>query len=458
LLILPLSLLLVVVGVYRGHMSNLLFFSLAIPFLFYSWRRPMPALFVSMLIGTNFFQLIPFSTWKVLHLGPGISLLLSDLLLLLFLFIAVDRLPKRQERPLFASFVLIWVAYIGIRFAINLLLGEIGLDVGVGIIRVQVGWLGYLTLIAVIETPKDLRTYVNLTLVIMVIATGYQIVEAIQGQRLDPLGLFGQANEYYTSTVYLSIEGRFVPYLWSRAPLQSIMALFLSLGCVMEGVRVRRYLPLALLAILGVLIAGVRAWYFGVAAGLVALLMFQNQHSRAAFRTGMVALALIAVVALLAPWMSTSYGNNPWDVWLARVGELLTFSDAPNYIGRVVQAERAWAEVRASPLFGYGWGSTYFAYGGETSMNTLLLHGFMGTGLILAMYLLVGWRAMRLWSQLPPSEERAYMAGILALLVLFLAMLFSQDSLNAGGFAVTAAVFVDRIQSFHRAGLIMGEA
>ena len=448
------GLLLLMVAVFSGNVYNLLFLLAAVFFTLYSLRCPLPALFVSMLVGTQFFQLVPFENMPGVR-GPGFTLNLSDLFVLLFLLVAAYRLPRRQGHLMFGSFVLIWVAYIGARFALNLLIGEASLKLSLNLARYQVGWLGYTILVSAIETPRDLRRYVNFVLLMMVIATGFQVVEAIQGQRLNLFGL--GTNEYWTGTKYLVVEGRFVPYLWTRALSQTLMALFFSMGCVLEGVRTRRYLPLALLAVLGILIAAVRAWYFGLAVGVLALLVFQKTHSRAAFRAGIALLALIVIVAGLSSLMVKSYGGSPWTVWLARAADLLTFSKEPNFVGRVDQAKLAWTAIRDSLLLGYGWGSMFVRLQAETGVNTLLLHGFVGTALILGLYIIVGWRVFRLWSQLPPSQERGFMAGLLALMVLYLAVLFSQDTLSSGSFAVTAAAFVDRISSFQKADLIEAE-
>ena len=453
-LVVPLSLMVFIMAIYKGRELVLLALVIAILFIVYSLRHPLPAMFLSLLVGTQFFQMIPFEDMPGIRL-PGIFFNMSDLFFLLFLLIAAYRLPKRQERPLFGTFVLIWVIYVGARFALNLSIGEADLKIGLNLLRTEVGWLSYLGFIAVIETPKDLRTYVNFVVIIMLIATGFQIIEAVQGQRLNLFGLGG--NTYWSDTKYINVEGRSIPYLWSRALPQTLLALFLSLGCAMESARVRRYLPLAALGVLAVLLAGVRSWFFGLGAGLVVILLLQRRSLRAPFRAGLVLLCLVATVAVLAPFMSRSYGNNPWDIWKTRAGQLLRFSEQSTFQVRVAQGEEAWRVIRESPLLGYGWGKTYLEFQTETGINVLLLHGIIGTALILGMYLAVGRRVFRLWSQLPPSEERGYIAGTLALLVLYLAVLFSMDTLNSGGFAIVAAGFADRIAYFHEAGLVAGK-
>jgi len=443
-----------VLAFYTGQERTLLELEIAIIFIVYSLHHPMPAVFLSILAGTEFFQLILYDNLPGIRMS-GIFFNLSDLFILLFLFIAAYRLPKRNKRPLFGNFVLIWVMYVGMRFALNLLTGEVSLDIGLNLLRTQVGWLSYLGFIAVIETPKDLKIYVKFIVIIMLIAVGFQIIEVVQGQRLN---IFGQGtNEYWTGTKYIDVEGRLVPYLWSRALSQTLLALFLSLGCAMESVRVRRNLSLAAFGVLAIMIAGVRSWYFGLAAGLVVILLFQRQRSRAIFRAGLFLLCFVAIVAVLAPFMSRSYGNNPWDIWLARTGQLIRFSEQANFQGRIAQAEKARPVIRESPLLGYGWGKTLLEFQTETGFNTILVHGIIGTALILGMYLAVGRRVFRLWAILPSSEERGLITGVLALLVLYLAVQFSMDTLNSGGFAIVAAGFVDRITYFHEAGLLTGK-
>jgi hypothetical protein len=440
-----------IITIYKGQELVLLALMIAILFIIYSLRHPMPAVFLSMLVGTQFFQMIPLENMPGIRL-PGAFFNMSDLFVLLLLLIAAYRLPKRRERPLFGNFVLIWVIYVAARFALNLLIGEADLHIGLNMIRTEVGWLSYLGFIAVIETPKDLRKYMNFIVIIMLIATGFQIIEAVQGKRLNLFGL--GSNEYFTKTLYINVGGQSIPYLWSRALPETLVALFVSLGCAMESVRVRRYVPLAALGVLAVLLGGVRSWFFGLGAGLAVILLLYRRSLRASFRAGLFLLCLVATVAVLAPFMSRSYGNSPWDVWKTRAGQLLHFSEQANFQARVAQGEKASQVIRESPLLGYGWGKTYLEFQTETGINVLLLHGIIGTALILGMYLAVGRRVFRLWSQLPPSEERGYIAGVLALLVLYLAVLFSMDTLNNGGFAIVAAGFVDRITYFHEAGLV----
>lgn len=438
--------------VYTGQIGTLLAATITVPFIVYSLHHPMPAVLLSMLVGTQFFQFIPLENMPGLRLG-GFTLNLSDLFTLLLLIVAAYRLPKLNRRLMFGSFVLIWVAYVGARFGINLLSGEADLKLSLNQLRYQIGWLGYLSFVAIIESPRDLRIYVRFILIIMMIAVGIQLFEASQGNRINLFGL--GTNEYWAGTRYIIVKGQSVPYLWSRAVTPTLLALFLCLGCALEGVRVRRHLFLAAMGVLAILLTDVRAWFFGLGAGLVAILLLQRQRARGLFRASLLLMCLLAIVVVLTPFMVRSYGNNPWDVWLTRAGQLIDFSSQGNFIGRVAQINLAWTQFRYSPLMGYGWGSTFRQYKTETGFNMLLIHGIVGSTIILAMYLYIAWGVYRLWSRLPPSTERGYLAGMLALVVLYLSVVFSQDSLNAGGVSVLAGGLVDRISMFEEAGLII---
>ncbi|MEI6503883.1 MAG: hypothetical protein WCP21_22960, partial [Armatimonadota bacterium] len=62
-------------------------------------------------------------------------------------------------------------------------------------------------------------------------------------------------------------------------------------------------------------------------------------------------------------------------------------------------------------------------------MNVLLVHGFLGTVVILAMYLTVLVQAVRLARRLQPSLERSWLFGLAGLLVAQLAMSPQTDAL-----------------------------
>jgi len=455
-LIVPATLLLMVAMIWKGHTGTLLKLVPAALVAAYSFHEPLPALFVSMLVGTSVFQLVSLDRLPYWQVAGGLRINLSDAFTLLFLAMAAHRLPRRKDRPFFWDPVVIWVALVGVSFVVTLVLGETDIDTGANILRGQVGYLGYLSMIAILDTYKRFRSYVKFLAAIMLIAVAIQLTETILGYRLS-LGALGEvSNVYYSSTMFIEVGGARIPYLWSRATGATILLMFLALGCVFEGKRVRRYLLLAVLAILSYLITLSRTWYIAIAVGIIILLILQRRPRQAIAGSILMIVTLTGFGAILGWFSSGTFGRSPWEGWIGRALTFQGMSSVPTFIGRVELNVQALKALWESPLLGYGPGFTWARYttGDLGIMNTLLLYGLVGAAIILGLYLYVWWRGYQLWKKLPPSEEKGYILGLLALMVAYLAILFSQDPLGGGGMAVTTAVFIDRVDTFHRAGLI----
>lgn len=434
--------------------------ALMVPFAVYSMRHPYPALILYLLAKTNFLEFVQPGTWSRVTLAPAVSITITDMLMVVMVIVAAKRLPRREEKPVFMTFVVIWFAYVAVRFMFGMAVGESSLDDATMNIRYQIGWLDYLIIIAVMEKPRDIRNIVTILLCIAVASTSVQVIEAGLGHRIKgPAALQGAMDQsFYGDTQYIEVGGREVPYLWSRAAQATLVTALIGLVCVLEGIRPRFYGIGALFGFLGLAIASVRAWYFGTMVGVMVVVAMQRRRIESAARFAVALWVLAGVVVLLAPFLQNSYGSSPWAVWLGRAQQITNYSGQQTFNDRVDRAARTWETARQSLWIGYGWGKTSLANMSETSLNTILIHGILGTALILGMYLYVLHSAWRLWSILPQCEERAYLAGLCAVMIAFLAMAFSQDSLNAGGFAVIAAAFVDRIWVFRQRGLWIDEA
>jgi O-antigen ligase len=324
------------------------------------------------------------------------------------------------------------------------------------VLRGQVGYLGYLGMIAVLDTYKRFRTYIRLLTAIMLIAVAIQLVEAMFGYRMSLGDLGLGANEYYASTRFIEVGNVQTPYLWSRATGPTILLMFLALGCVFEGQQVRRYLPLAALAVLSYLIALSRTWYIAMVVGAVTLVILQRRPRQALAGSILVIVFLIGLGAILGQVAPDTYRGSPWDIWLGRGLTLGQFSLMSSFVGRVELNAAAWVLLWESPLLGHGPGFVVanYASGDLGIMNTLLFYGLVGAIIILGLYLYVWWRGYQLWKRLPSSEEKGYILGLLALMIAYLSTSFSHDALASGGFAVTAAVFIDRVATFHHDGFI----
>jgi O-Antigen ligase len=427
---------------------------LAIPLLV---KRPLILVAVYLLVSTNLLETLPLRTLAVARLGPGFTLRGMDVIIMAMLAVSLVRLGQHRQRPMFLGFVILWIAYVVFRLVYGFVLGETGLDLATNMAQAQVGWVLYLLIVTMIDSPRDLRAFVWLFLAIMAAAVLFQVAEYAHGSRIVPFGILASRFNYYTSTFVLSYGNTSVPYLWSRALEVTVIGLFLALSSALGS---RRFLPYAILAAAGLLsiaMTQIRAVYFGVSVGVLAFFVLRRWTARSSARLVIFVVVLIAVLAVLTPLIAASFGGNPLQTWVARASTVVNFGQQTNWQIRAADARRSWEVIKEAPALGYGWGETYLRVRGESGIDVLLVHGFIGTAMILGMYLTVLISALRLGRRLQPSLERSWLLGLVGALIAFLAMSPTQDVLTSGGFAVVAAVFVDRISAFHEKGLI-GEA
>jgi hypothetical protein len=311
----------------------------------------------------------------------------------------------------------------------------------------------YLLIVAMIDSPRDLRIFGWFFLAIMVVAFVYQFAEYVHGGRLVFFGSMPTGN-YFGMTKYIQVGDVMVPYLWNRAMVPTIVGVFMALGAVVGK---RRFAVNAFLAgagLLGIVLTQIRAIYFGVAVGILALLGLPGWGTKSAGRLVLLVVALGAVFIALTSVLAASMGDDPAAVIAARASSLLEYNTQDNWAKRASDAHLAWTALRQSPLIGFGWGSGFASYVGESGMNLLLARGFLGAAMILVMFVTVLVKALRLAWRLKPSLEQSWLFGLSGAMLAFLAMSVTQDVLSAGGVAVIVAVFVDRIQRFADDGLV----
>lgn len=422
-------------------------------------KRPLLLLFAYLLASTNLLETIQLRYMTALQVGPVIPRV-SDALIILMLVVAVIRLRKRRQRPMFLAFVILWGAYVAFQLVYgHFLLGEFGmrdaLVMPLNRAGDLVGWVLYLLLVALIDAPRDLRIFGWFFLAIMAVAVVYQVAEFAHGGRIVPFHVtVPVGTTYFDYTKMLDAGGVVRPYLWSRASQVTIVGFFLALSAVMSGRRFLVYGPLAAAGLLSVAMTQIRGMYFGVAIGVLAVVGLLGWRARRLARVLALLGLLVAMAAVLTPFVASSFGGDPTEVLWARASTLSHYSTDTNWTIRVNDAKRAWGGLEESPFVGFGWGGTSGTLSGESGMNVVVVHGVLGTLMILAMYLTVLVKAIRLALRLTPSLERSWLFGLVGVLVAELAMTPSTDSLVSGGFAVVAAVFVDRISAFKADGLL----
>ncbi|GEM_PF-3255449 len=443
---------LVVVAAYSGRLRDALATIVLLLLIPLFIRRPLLLVLAYLLISGNLFETIPLRSIELVRLGPGLTFKSADVLVALMLVVALVRLRERGQRPMFLGFVVLWSAYVVFRFLLGSIVGETGLDLATNMAQEQLGWVMYLLLVGLIDSRRDLRFFGWFFISMMAVASLYQVAEYAHGSRILLFPVAVTDSNYYTITPMLTVGNVAVPYLWSRAMSATVVGFFLVFAAALEGKRFLLYGILASAGLLSVVMTQIRAAYFGVAVGVLAVLIVRRWSARSSLRLLMLVAILALMVALLTPALASSFGQDPVGTWLTRASGLMDPGAQANWTYRVDQAKSILGVMRESPLLGFGWGATYLRERGESGLNVLLVHGFLGTAIILVMFLTVLLTAVRLARRLKPSLEQAWLFGLVGVMVANLAMSPTQDSLMSGGFAVVAAVFVDRISAFNADG------
>lgn len=444
----------VVAAAYVGRLSDALVVIVGLLLVPLFLRRPLLLVFAYLVVSTNLLETLPLRSLAVARLGPGLTLRTPDILLMLMALVSLVRLRRRGQRPMFLVFVLIWIAYAVFQVVYGYIVGETGFDLPTNMSQAQVGWLLYFLIVGLIDSPRDLKTFAWFFLAIMAIAVVYQVAEYAHGSRILLFPVAFSDSNYFTFTPMLDVGGAQVPYLWSRASEVTIAGFFLAFAAALGGRRSLVYGVLAAAGLLSIAMTQIRGAYFGVAVGILAVIGLRRWSVRSSVRLLVLGCVLVIMMAALTPLIASSFGGDPMQVWVTRASSLVNWSTQTNWVKRANDASRAWAAVKKSPVVGFGWGATYSKVRGESGMNVLIVYGFLGTVMILTMYMVVLVKALRLARRLKPSLEQAWILGLVGLMVTYLAMTPTSDVLLGGGIAVVAAVFVDRISEFERDGLL----
>jgi len=427
---------------------------LAIPVLV---KRPLVLLLAYLLVYTNLFETLPLRDMTAVEFG-GFVLTVQNALILLMLVVAAVRLQKRHQRPMFLVFAVLWCAYVAFQLIYRYILGDTVATqtLLMPLARTQdlAGWVLYLLMVALIDSRRDLRVFGWFYLGMMVVAVLYQVAEYAHGSRLllFHVSAAGDSTSYYVTTQFLDAGGTQIPYLWSRAVGANQVGFLLAFAAVIAGRRFLVWASLTAAGLLGILLTQIRGIYFAVAVGTVAVLVLTRIRTERVARVLALLCVIALAVVLVTPVVRSSFGGDPVGAIVKRASMLSGYSSQQNWIKRVGDVQKAWGGLKESPVVGFGWGGASGKFVGETGMNVLLTHGLLGTFMILVMYFVVMFKAVRLARRIRPCLEQAWLFGVVGLLVMELANTPQSDSLTTGGFAVLAAVFVDRISAFEADG------
>jgi hypothetical protein len=390
-----------------------------------------------------------------LQVMAGLRLTVRDGLLLGTLPLAVLRLVRRREAPLFTWPLLGVLAAVGVAFLLGVL-ADGGARVALNLLRPLFGYALYVVLVAAVDSRHKLDWLLATIFATALVGVAIQAVEAARGSPLPFLALPLDAAQRQAG---VTVDGRQVPYIANRATWHLFLSLFLGLGCVLEWRAVRLHAPLAVMCLLGFLIGLARSWYVFIGIGALAMLVACASWRRRVTFLGALfaALGVIWVVTnFVSGFTERSYGGSITDVWLARSQTLLSASNDPSYRVRVAELSSQWTAFLGSPLFGYGLSrdGQRFSLGlgnlDTGAINTLIMFGIIGSTAFLVLIGWAVWTNVAALSRLRPSRERGYVLGVLGVWAgLLVGYAFNWDFFthpNGPWLVVLALTVGDRVQ------------
>jgi hypothetical protein len=427
-------------------------------FVVLTYYYPMPAIFFLMVLFTNVFMFVDMQHIPYWQIGQGLRMNITDSLLFVMFAIAVVKLYQRRERPLFLKPILLIFGVILIPFIPGLLLGATNLDIGMNCFRVIFSYVFYFILIASIDSPRRLHILIRMIFVIIVVSVGIQAVEAILGRRLT-LGLIG--GEYYNITKKIIVNGQIIPYLWNRTTVYLYVGLCLSLGATFSVVKSYRFLPFALLGILGFVIALIRTWYILIAIGVIIILILQKRFRiRTIITIVLVVLGTLGLITIIGILNPVTYGGSLLNILIGRL--CMINSNTSSFTGRIEIWQGQLAYFWQSSLFGYGMSPEFQSMQDTDTgiINTLLQFGIVGAGAFLFLIVNVLHIGYKLWRNLESSLEYGYTAGILGCWSgMLIGYLFNWDFFTRlygiSGVTLVMAI-IDRIWFFHSENRLIG--
>ena len=138
------------------------------------------------------------------------------------------RLHRRGERPLFLRPLLLLLGMVAISFVLGAIAGTTDADVGLNGLRDLSGYLFYIGLVGLIDSPRKLHSAIWLVFILAIASVSVQLVEASLGHRLTTPTTV--ASGYWAGTKTVEVGGLTAPYLWNRATGYLLVGLFLALG------------------------------------------------------------------------------------------------------------------------------------------------------------------------------------------------------------------------------------
>jgi len=380
-----------------------------------AYRHPILIAGFAVLQSIDFFRLIPSETLIKWQLAPGFRINTLDAIVLLSFPLAIVRLLKRKEKPLFVIPVVLILLVAFLNLGLGLAFGTSNLDYGIGLLRTIFYYTAYFIIVSALDSPSRLRQWIGFLSAIFLVSVGIQLYEAIIGQRLT-LGL----GEYYvfTSESRLLVGKYQVMYLWNRAHLMAFLVLFLSLGVLFQGRQQKWFWFISALGIGSLLLAFVRQWYVYLSIGILALLMIQTKRRfRNLILVILIVFTLLGLFMVINPILQDAFGPSFIKAWSARIDSLIHFQTAKNFNVRIQIIKEQWEMFFQSPLIGYGFSQIVKeGLSWDTGItNTLVQFGLLGLGSVLLLIVSFFRYAFKLHQQITLSTQQGYVSGLLAL-------------------------------------------
>jgi len=425
------------------------------------YQKPEIGIALAIISSTTYLGFIPWELLPSVSLPGGMDLRVVDGILMVFFLTGALRLARRKEYPIFLKpfllFGLVVLASLLLSWANN----SLSFGPALGTIRDVFAYSFYFALVGHIDKEKDLRFLMQIVFFVLVSSAIFQAYEIIMGKKIvifnDPM----MVRNYRLMTSYLTLQGRKIPYIWNRAVTYSFLALFLAIGGLTSGVlRGRKkiaYLVLAGVGVLVFILQLTRGWYFYIGCGMIAIILFRRTNR---LRFVWILVGAFLVLVVLGGLMNYFLESGQMGVFWRFVNRFETISGVfsgtdRTFYSRVDILKDQLLMFRKSPLYGYGFTTTFLqARNSDIGFaNTLLRFGIVGVLFVLYLIKQFWQKVLTLWRRLPPSIYRGYVLGLMGMWTgMIVGYSFNWDFFTGydGIFLVcTTLAIIDRMWKFH---------
>lgn len=303
-------------------------------------------------LSTNNLELAPVHKLPSFPFFPGMILSLQDMLLVFLFVTALPKIAAREERPIFLKPFLVMSSAIVIGFLVNIAFHNPGLDRTGRIAREYFAYGFYLVVVAHIDSEHRLNRLIRFLLTLLIVSVGLQIVETATGQRIVAWG-----TGYFARDTVISVGTMPVLYAWNRTGPYVLFLAMLPIALALTTGK-RRYMALAIIGLLAIILGFVRSWYVMTIVALMVLYLCQLggrkvNNARLVFLLIAVFAALGLIGAVSTQWGGT-IGTAP-RLFLARLASgTIDIEQSSTFLGRAEKTRYQLELIARSPIYGKG--------------------------------------------------------------------------------------------------------